>query len=187
MFLYCFLFIAWGSKELDKELELAVCEPRRTYYDEAEQLEKEQVIQEQICAALPSARETPLVSAPVAYTAVNAPLSYAEVIAQQPPPILAPVPPALPLRIPPRFVQPRSCCAILPSPRPIVPSQLRAWSVFNHVPFALRAQEQLKLLRESLKGQLQRLKQQQQQQRGTQTHSQPGSGNEEWVMVSLPR
>lgn len=76
------------SKELDKELELAVCEPQRTYYDEAEQLEKEQ--------------------------------------------------------------------------------------------------EQLKLLRESLKSQLQRLKQQQ-QQRGTQTHSQPGSGNEEWVMVSLPR
>lgn len=46
-------------------------------------------------------------SAPVAYTEVNAPLSYAEVIAQPPPPIFAPVPPAVPLRTPPRFAQPR--------------------------------------------------------------------------------
>lgn len=74
------------SKELDKELEGLVFEPQRTYYDEAEQLEKEQ--------------------------------------------------------------------------------------------------EQLKLLRESLKNQLQRLKQ---QQRGTHTSSQPGSGKEDWVMVSLPQ
>lgn len=85
------------SKELDKELELPVCEPRRTYYDEAEQLEQET--------------------------------------------------------------------------------------------------EQLKLLRESLKQQLQRLKMQQpahnqhSSRPGSQPGSQPGSGsgNEDWVMVSMPR
>nr|XP_050028062.1 mitogen-activated protein kinase kinase kinase 7-like [Dermacentor andersoni] len=51
-----------------------------------------------------------------------------------------------------------------------------------------KEQEQLKLLRESLKNQLQLLKQQQRQdQRGSQPGSQPGSGNEEWVMVPMPR
>lgn len=51
-----------------------------------------------------------------------------------------------------------------------------------------KEQEQLKLLRESLKNQLQLLKQQQRQdQRGNQPGSQPGSGNDEWVLVSMPR
>lgn len=58
-----------------------------------------------------------------------------------------------------------------------------------------REREQIHLLRESLKNQLQLLKQQQpsqqhQQQRGRSQSvggNQPGSGNEDWVMVSLPR
>lgn len=51
-----------------------------------------------------------------------------------------------------------------------------------------KEQEQLKLLRESLRNQLQLLKQQQRQDhRGNQPGSQPGSGNEEWVLVSMPR
>lgn len=66
-----------------------------------------QVIQEQVCAALPSARDTPPVPTPVAFPEVTAPLSYAEALSRPPPQTFAPFPSAVPLRPAPHFVQPR--------------------------------------------------------------------------------
>nr|XP_054929747.1 neprilysin-1-like [Dermacentor andersoni] len=51
-----------------------------------------QVIQEQVFAALPSARETTPLPAPVAFPEVTAPLSYAEALARPPPPAFVPSP-----------------------------------------------------------------------------------------------
>ncbi|XP_072143122.1 testis-specific serine/threonine-protein kinase 6-like [Dermacentor andersoni] len=66
-----------------------------------------QVIQEQVCAAHPCARETRLVPTPVALPEVAAPLSYAEGLARPPPVTVAASPSVVPLRPAPRFVQPR--------------------------------------------------------------------------------
>nr|XP_054924069.1 zinc finger protein 572-like [Dermacentor andersoni] len=66
-----------------------------------------QVTHEQVCAALPSDRETLPVPTPVGFPELTAPLSYAEALARPPPPTFAPSPPVVPL-CPPRFVQPRS-------------------------------------------------------------------------------
>ncbi|XP_075539774.1 scoloptoxin SSD14-like [Dermacentor variabilis] len=51
-----------------------------------------QVIHEQVCAALPSVRETPPVPTPVAFPEVTATLSSAEALARPPPPTFAPSP-----------------------------------------------------------------------------------------------
>lgn len=66
-----------------------------------------QVIQEQVCAALPSARDTPPLPTPVVCAEVNAPLSYAEVAARPPPQTFASLPSAVPVRPTPRLDQAR--------------------------------------------------------------------------------
>ncbi|XP_049274112.1 uncharacterized protein LOC119403054 [Rhipicephalus sanguineus] len=62
-----------------------------------------QVIQEQVCAALPSARDTPPAPTPVPCADVNSPLSYAQVAARSPPQSFPPLPSAVPLRPTPRL------------------------------------------------------------------------------------
>ncbi|KAH7975507.1 hypothetical protein HPB52_002335 [Rhipicephalus sanguineus] len=70
------------------------------------------VIQEQVCAALPSARDTPPLPTPVVCAEVNAPLSYAEVAAGPPPQTFASLPSVVPVRPTPRFDQARATGAM---------------------------------------------------------------------------